>query len=78
MNLKKLKRFEQHALKSVSFHTFTQIDKYIMSIQEFLQKAIDIAVLWARPSQYAKPFWTDACSKAIKNIWRLHWIWFRT
>lgn len=53
-------------------HTSAQIDAYIASIQEFLQKAIDATVSWAKPSLYAKLFWTEACSKATKNTRKLH------
>ena len=68
VNLEKLKRFEQYTPKPVSPHTLVQINEYTTSIQEFFQKAINVAVPWARPSQYAKPFWTNVCSEATKNI----------
>ena len=71
VDLEKLKEFEQYAPKPSNPHTPIQIDEYTTSIQTFLQKAIDVAMPWVRPSQYAKPFWTNACNKAIKNTRRL-------
>ena len=78
VDLEKLKEFEQYAPKPANPHTPIQIDEYIASIQKFLQQAIDAAVPWARPSQYAKPFWTDACNEATKNTRKLRRTWSST
>ena len=78
LDLEKLKKFKQYALKPANPHTSIQVNEYTTSIQKFLQQAIDAAVPWARPSQYAKPFWTDACNEAIKNTRKLRQTWSST
>lgn len=58
---------QQASVFDTTLHTPANIDKYTESVQQFLQSIINQAVPWAKPSIYAKPFWMEACDKAIKK-----------
>lgn len=47
--------------------TKAEVDHQLKAVKAFLQGVIAVAVPWAKPSNYAKPFWSNACSEAVKE-----------
>ncbi|KAI1001176.1 hypothetical protein K3495_g7023 [Podosphaera aphanis] len=43
------------------------IDQRVTSITKVIQNIVKESIPIARPSQYAKPYWTTQCSEAVKN-----------
>ena len=70
-DMEKLREAEKRAPPPRTPRSPAEIDAYTVSIQKFLQEVIEIAVPWARPSKYAKPFWNDECSVITKETRRL-------
>lgn len=75
LDLRKLKKVEQHASILKEPHIPAEIYAYTTIIQKFLQDIINAAVPWARLSIYAKLFWTKACTKATKQTRKLQLPW---
>lgn len=58
--------------------TREEIEKYAADIQAAIQKAVDTAVPWARPSGYAKDFWTPQCTEGVERARRRRAEWLQT
>jgi hypothetical protein len=75
MNWERIRQEELHAPPPVLPRSVAEIDQQVTAIQLFLGRVIDAAVPWARPSEYAKPFWDDECSAITKEARRKRRIW---
>ncbi|KAI1001881.1 hypothetical protein K3495_g6320 [Podosphaera aphanis] len=51
----------------LSLNSREAIDKRVISITEIIQATIKETIPRAKPSSFAKPYWTSECSKAVKN-----------
>ncbi|KAI0991930.1 hypothetical protein K3495_g16257, partial [Podosphaera aphanis] len=51
----------------LSLNSRETIDKRVISITEIIQATIEETIPRARPSSFAKPYWTSECSKAVKD-----------
>ena len=45
--------------------TKEDLDQKVAQIHAAYLQAIDIAVPWSTPSQFAEPFWTPECTEAV-------------
>ncbi|KAI0999743.1 hypothetical protein K3495_g8454 [Podosphaera aphanis] len=53
--------------ESHSLNSRETIDQRVVSITEIIQVTIKETIPRARPSSFAKPYWTSECSKAVKD-----------
>ena len=75
LNMEKLREAESNAPPVTHPRSAEEIDQYAQTIQEYLQKIIAASVPWARPSEYAKPFWNEECNRAIRETRKLRRSW---
>ena len=75
LNMEKLREAESNAPPVTHPRSTAEIDQYAQTIQELLQKIITASVPWARPSEYAKPFWNEECNRATRETRKLHRFW---
>ena len=75
LNMEKLREAESNAPPVIHPRSTAEIDQYAQTIQEFLQKIITASVPWARPSEYAKPFWNEECNRATRETRKLRRFW---
>ena len=48
-----------------NLRTKAELDSKVAQIHKAYQQAIDKAVPWAKPSQFAESFWTPECTEAV-------------
>ena len=75
LNMEKLREAESNAPSVTHPRSAEEIDQYAQTIQEYLQKIIAASVPWARPSEYAKPFWNEECNRATRETRKLRHSW---
>lgn len=46
-------------------NTMEEVDTFTEEVVAAIQQTIEVAVPWARSSEYSKPFWTSDCSEAV-------------
>jgi exonuclease III len=64
-DLEKMTKALEDKVPNTPLYTNEQIDTRIYDITRELHKAIDASVPWARPSNYAKDYWSDECEAAV-------------
>ena len=75
LNMEKVREAESNAPPVTHPRSTAEIDQYAQKIQEFLQKIITASTPWARPSEYAKPFWNEECNRATRETRKLRRFW---
>src|SRR3979411_1924013 len=66
----------QELLLPGELSTFGQIDMYSDYLVNFIQRLVDLAVPWARPSGFSVPWWTSEVAEAVRadREARHHWL----
>lgn len=68
MDVKILKMFLACGLpEERPLDTEDEIDKYASDIRNTIQEAVEESTPWARPSPFAKEFWTEQCTAAVAH-----------
>ena len=74
-NMEKLRKAQSNAPPVTHPCSTAEIDQYAQTIQEPPQKIITASVPWARPSEYAKPFWNEECNRATRETRKMRRFW---
>ena len=56
VDMDKLQQLDKIAPPPRNLQNITEVDQYVKEIQDYLQRVIEAAVPWAKPSQEAKSF----------------------
>ena len=67
MDNRKLLEVLESSRTQNGLHTTEDIDSEATEITQTLQKAIEVAVPWARPSKWSKDWWTKECEEAVQE-----------
>ena len=78
MDMEKLRKLLDCAPAPQHPRNRTEIDLAVEEIQTFLCEVVDKTVPWARPSDWAKPFWSQDYNTAMIKTRNLRKIWSKT